>query len=131
MRLSLKIAFVIANAAVFSASPVQAQFAAEDPVTDPYADPAAGDGYDQTDPYAADPGYRAASQSIGDRSVADLAGGVLGAKGARQIQDAEAIARTVIGKGGAAGGAPAASDADPVSLVRDLIAVTQKKKKPK
>lgn len=131
MRLSQKIAFVVASAALFTATSVQAQFAAEDPVPGPYANPAAGDGYDQTDPYAADPAYRAAPQSIGDRTVADLASGVLGAKGARHVQDAEAIARTVIGKGGGASGVPGESNADPVSLVRDLIAVTQKKKTPK
>ena len=134
MRLSQRIAFVVASAALFTATSVQAQFAAEDPVPGPYANPAAqtaDDGYDETDPAAADPGYRAAPQSIGDRTtVADLASGVLGAKGARHVQDAEAIARTVIGKGGAASGVSAASDADPVSLVRDLIAVTQKKKSP-
>ncbi len=132
MRLSQKIAYVVASAALVSATSVQAQFAAEDPVPATYADPAANDGYDEPDPYAVDPGYRAAPpQSIGDRTVADLAGGVLGAKGARHVQDAEAIARTVIGRGGVASGTSAASDADPVSLVRDLIAVTQKKKNPK
>ena len=129
MRLSQKIAFVMANAALVSATSVQAQFAAEDPVP---AAQAADDGYDQADPTAADPGYRPAPpQSIGDRTVADLASGVLGAKGARHVQDAEAIARTVIGRGGIASGTSAASDADPVSLVRDLIAVTQKKKNPR
>ncbi len=135
MRLSQKIVFVVASAALVSATSVQAQFAAEDPVPGPYANPAAqaaDDGYDQADPYAADPGYRAAPpQSIGDRTVADLASGVLGAKGARHVQDAEAIARTVIGKGGVASGTPGTSDPDPVSLVRDLIAVTQKKKTPR
>jgi hypothetical protein len=135
MRLSPRIASVIAAAAIYSASPVQAQFAAEDPVPDRYANPAAAganEAYDEADPYAADPGYPVAvSQSIGDRTVADLASGVLGPKGARHVQDAEAIARTVIGKGGAAAAVSGASDADPVSLVRDLIAVTQKKKSPK
>ena len=128
---------VLIATAGLSASPAHAQFAAEDPAALP-AD--GGDAYDEAtddeadaavDPYAADSGYETAPpQSIGDRTVADLATGVLGAMGAQRVQDAEAIARAVIGKAGSNGGTPASPGSDPVGLVQDILTATRKSKPP-
>ena len=138
MRASFWMTLGLIAVAGLSASPAHAQFAAEDPA----AQPADGDGaYDEAtdgeaaaavDPYAANPGYETAPpQSIGDRTVADLATGVLGATGARRVQDAEGIVRTVIGKAGANGGTPASPGSDPVGLVQDILTATRKSKAPK
>lgn len=138
MRPSFWGSLVLIATAGLSASPAHAQFAAEDPA----ALPADGDGaYDEAtdgeaaaavDPYAANPGYETAPpQSIGDRTVADLATGVLGATGARRVQDAEGIVRTVIGKAGANGGTPASPGSDPVGLVQDILTAIRKSKAPK
>lgn len=137
MRASFWMTLGLITAASLSASPAHAQFAAEDPA----ALPADGDGaydeatYDDTDaavdPYAANPGYETAPpQSIGDRTVADLATGVIGATGAQRAQDAEAIVRAVIGKAGANRGTPASPGSDPVGLVQDILTATRKSKPP-
>jgi hypothetical protein len=137
MRPSYWMTLGLIAAASLSASPTRAQFAAEDAAELP----ADGDGaYDEVtddeagaavDPYAANPGYETAPpQSIGDRTVADLAAGVLGAMGAQRVQDAEAIARAVIGKAGANGGTPASPGSDPVGLVQDILTATRKSKPP-
>ncbi|WP_428679280.1 hypothetical protein [Sphingopyxis sp.] len=135
----------LSTTASLTAAPAQAQFAAEDAVEAP-AD-AAASGYDEpaydqgdpaadpyaeaADPYAADPAYgTAAPQSIGDRSVADLAASVLGAKGTRHVQDAETVVRTVIGKAGTRGGTPGSPGADPVGLVQDILTAARKTKDP-
>lgn len=128
--------------AIAAAWPAHAQFAAEQPASEYGADtedaPVTGAdyGYGQSvganDPYAADPASNAMpSQPIGDRTVGDLASGVLGAKAAQHLHDAETIVREVIGK------KSAASDDTPVSpngsaqaLVRDFLGVVRTKKSP-
>ena len=137
MRASFWMTLGLIAAASLSASPAHAQFAAEDAAELP----ADGDGaYDEVtddeagavvDPDAANPVYETAPpQSIGDRTVADLATGVLGATGAQRVQDAETLVRTVIGKAGAKGSTPASPGSDPVGLVQDLLAATRKSKSP-
>lgn len=150
MRLSLRVTLALMAAASLSASPVHAQFAAEEPgelpadegydqadaeadpyaADDPYAEADPADPY-ATDPYAADPAYGAASpQSIGDRSVADIATSVLGNKGAQRVQDAETIVRTVIGKAGGKGGTPGSPGTDPLGLVQDILTAARKTQDP-
>jgi len=137
MRPSFWMTLGLIAAASLSASPAHAQFAAEDAAELP----ADGDGaYDEVtddeagavvDPDAANPVYETAPpQSIGDRTVADLATGVLGATGAQRVQDAEAIVRAVIGKAGANGGTPASPGSDPAGLVQDILTATRKSKPP-
>lgn len=137
MRPSFWMTLGLLATASLSASPAHAQFAAEDAAAPPADD---GDAYDEAtdngadaaaDPYAAYPGYETAQpQSIGDRSVADLATGVIGATGTQRVQDAEAIVRAVIGKAGANGGAPASPGSDPVGFVQDILTATRKSKPP-
>ncbi|UKK84847.1 hypothetical protein L7H23_01710 [Sphingopyxis sp. BSN-002] len=144
MRPMFWVTFALMTAAGLTAVPAHAQFAAEDAAelptdadgaydeaaydqgdaaADPYAEPAA------VDPYATDPAYTP-SQSIGDRSVADLATSVLGAKGARRVQDAETVVRTVIGKAGTRGETPGPANADPIGLVRDILTAAGKTRDP-
>jgi hypothetical protein len=134
----------LSTTASLTAVPAQAQFAAEDAVEAPadaaggydesaydQGDPAAAPYAEAADPYATDPAYGTATpQSIGDRSVADLAASVLGAKGARHVQDAETVVRTVIGKAGSRGGTPGSPGADPVGLVQDILTTARKTKDP-
>lgn len=141
MRPSLYIVLTLIATMGLSASPAHAQFAAEDPGALPangideeagydQADPYAAE-VDPADPYAAEPAYGTAQpQSIGDRSIAELTTGILGANGAQRARDAEAIVRTVIGKAGSKGGTPGSPGADPVGLVQDILAATRKTKDP-
>ncbi len=136
MRPVFWITMALIATAGLPASPAAAQFAAEDAAELP----ADGDGaydeaaYEETDPYAepepADPYGALPSRSIGDRSVADVAGSVLGAKGAQRVQDAETIVRTVIGRTGSNGGTPGSAGADPVGLVQDILTAARKTKDP-
>lgn len=140
MRPTLWVMLTLVASAGLSGSPAYAQFAAEDPAELT----AEGDGtYDEThaaaapyaetdpvDPYAADPYGTAHPQSVGDRSVADVATSLLGAKGAQRVQDAETIVRTVVGRVGGKGGTPGSADADPVGLVQDILTAARKKKVP-
>ena len=145
MRPLLWMSLTVAAIAGLSASPARAQFAAEDSVL---ADNSASDygaeapvpeadyDYDPAavpaDAYAVDPGYQAApSRPIVDRTVGDLTASVLGVKGIQHVQDAEAVVREVIGKGGAQG-APLAtpSTSDAISLVREVLGVVRKQKDP-
>lgn len=122
------------SAAGLTVSPAHAQFAAEDadgaydeadPAADPYAET------ESVDPYAAEQAYDPADpRSIGDRSVADLATSVLGAEGARRVQDAEAVVRSVIGKAAPNGSSPGSPGADPVGLVADILTTARKTKSP-
>lgn len=122
------------TAAGLTASPAHAQFAAED-ADGAYdeVDPAA-DAYAETggvDPYAAEPAHDLADpRSIGDRRVSDLATSVLGAEGARRVQDAETIVRTVIGKAASNSSSPGSPGADPVGLVADILTTARKTKNP-
>lgn len=102
----------------------EAAYGEADAAADSYADT------DPGDPYAADPYGTALPQSIGDRSVADVATSVLGIKGAQRVQDAETIVRTVIGKAGGNGGPPGSVGADPVGLVQDILTAARKTKDP-
>lgn len=144
-HLSLRAALVLAAAAC-SASPALAQFAPASSQTDYYS----GDGgqpaeasadYDYaqsydgtaTDPYAADPSQGAAPQQpIANRTVADIAAGIFGAKGARRAQDIGAILGDVTGKGQATSAeeASSASEGDAVSLLRNVLSIARKKKAP-
>lgn len=121
-----------------SAAPAYAQFAAEEPVEvsaddtgGAYADGGYDEGaYDAQDA-AAYPDYETAPpQSIGDRTVADVAATVIGTKGARHAKDAEAVVRTVIGGAGTKGGSPASPGTDPVGLVQDILAAVRKPRDP-
>lgn len=122
------------TAAGLTASSAHAQFAAEDadgaydeadPGADPYAET------ESVDPYAVDPADDPADpRSIGDRSISDLATSVVGAEGARRVQDAEAVVRTVIGKATPNGSTPGSPGADPVGLVADILTMARKTKKP-
>ena len=125
-------------AAGLSAAPVYAQFAAEEPVEasadeagGAYADSGYDEGaYDVPDP-AAYPDYAPAPpQSIGDRTIADVAAAVIGTKGARHAKDAETIVRTVIGTAGTKGGSPPSPGTDPAGLVQDILATVRKPKDP-
>ncbi|MBN8844605.1 MAG: hypothetical protein J0H88_15310 [Sphingomonadales bacterium] len=145
MRRSLCVTLALIAAASLSASPAHAQFAAEEPgelpadegydqtdaEADPYADADPYAEADPADPYAAEPAYGTASpQSIGDRSVADIATSVLGNKGAQRVQDAETIVRTVIRKAGRHGGAPGSPGTDPLGLVQDILTTARKTQDP-
>lgn len=141
MRPSLYVMLALITTIGLSASPAHAQFAAEDPGALPANSIDAEAGYDQADPYAAEvdpadpyaaePAYGTAQpQSIGDRSIAELATGILGANGAQRARDAETIVRTVIGKAGSKGGTPGSPGADPVGLVQDILTATRKTKDP-
>lgn len=135
MQPKLWVILALMASAGLSPLPAYAQFAAEDSAKLP----ATGDGaydeaaydeaaYDQAD--AAAPYGTAPSQSIGDRSVAEVATSVLGIKGAQRVQDAETIVRTVIGKAGGNGGAPGSPGADPAGLAQDILTAARKTKDP-
>lgn len=122
------------TAAGLTTSPAHAQFVAEDadgaydeadPAEDPYAET------ESVDPYAVEPAYDPANpRSIGDRTVADLATSVLGAEGARRVQDAETIVRTVIEKAAPNGSSPGSPGTDPLGLVADILTTARKTKDP-
>ncbi|WP_422061622.1 hypothetical protein [Sphingopyxis sp.] len=130
MQPKLWVILALMASAGLSPLPAYAQFAAEDSAKLP----ATGDGaydeaaYDQAD--AAAPYGTAPSQSIGDRSVAEVATSVLGIKGAQRVQDAETIVRTVIGKAGGNGGTPGSPGADPAGLAQDILTAARKTKDP-